>query len=163
MVETNSLEPASHRVGRACSSIIATFGILATFALCVGCSGGDGTARNRVSGTVTLDGQPIPNGMITFEPDFNKGHTGPQGIARIRDGRFDTNTEGGRGIIGGPHRVRIEGYRGEVVDPESADPSESSSIEVLVDNYKTEVDLPMEDATHDFAITSDELQRPSGR
>lgn len=160
MVGFHSHEAASHSHPRAYSSAAASLVFLATTVAFMGCGGSDGPERNRVSGSVTLDGQPIPHGMITFEPDATKGHTGPQGFATIRDGRFDTNESGGRGIIGGPHRVRIDGYRGEAVDPQSADPSVPTNIEVLVDKYETAVDLPKGDTTHNFAITNDDLHQP---
>lgn len=136
---------------------IASLVLPAALVVCLGCGGGEGE-RYRVSGAITLDGVPIPNGMITFEPDFQKGNTGPQGIALIRDGRFDTSTQGGRGIVGGPHRVRIEGYRSEAVPPELADPSAPTTVEVLISNFETEVDFPQENTTHDFTITSDALR-----
>jgi len=130
--------------------------LIATVA-CVGC--GDQSNRNRVSGSVTLDGQPVPNGLITFEPDHSKGHTGPQGIARIVDGQYDTSATGGRGVVGGPHRVRIDGYRGEAVDAQANDPSDPNNVKVLLDGYKTDVDLLPGDTKFDFSITSDELPR----
>ncbi|MEX1042636.1 MAG: hypothetical protein WDZ51_18525 [Pirellulaceae bacterium] len=157
MVDLNSHADCSQRPRPPRYSAIASLLCLAAIAMCVGCGGVDGNGRNRVSGTVTLDGQPIPNGMISFEPDFNKGNTGPQGIAPIHEGRFDTNSPGGRGIIGGPHRVRIEGYRGEAPDPQLADPSVPGNIQILIKNYETEIDLPAGETTHDFAIISEEL------
>ncbi|MEW4563136.1 hypothetical protein AB1K70_11455 [Bremerella sp. JC770] len=131
--------------------------LLAATAACIGCS--DENDRNRVSGSVTLDGQPVPNGLITFEPDHKKGHTGPQGIARIVDGQYDTSATGGRGVVSGPHRVRIDGYRGEAADAQANDPSDPNNVEVLLQGYETDVDLLSEDTKFDFSITSDELSR----
>lgn len=162
MVELRSREASS--VGRlcACSSAVNSLVLLAAIVLFAGCGGSEGPQRYRVSGAVTLNGEPIPAGVITFEPDSSKGHTGPQGVATIRNGKFDTN-DSGRGVIGGPHLIRIQGAsaEGDSGDPQSADPSNPSSVTVLVDNYTTEVELPQADATHDFAITSDELRRSS--
>lgn len=157
MVDLNSRGDVSRHPRRPRYSSSGPLWILVAMVLSAGCGGADASGRSRVSGSVTLDGQPIPNGLITLEPDFTKGHTGPQGVATIRDGRFDTDSPGGRGIIGGPHRVRIEGYRGEAIDPDLADPSVTSKSEVLIKNYETEVDFPEGETTHDFAVESAEL------
>jgi hypothetical protein len=50
---------------------------VALLGLASGC-GGNPTAK--VSGTVTLDGQPLENGTITFYPTANSGQTAGGGI-----------------------------------------------------------------------------------
>jgi hypothetical protein len=92
-----------HRVSLRC-------GWLVLLALC-GC----GSASNRfdVSGTITYRGQPLPAGLVMFDPDIAAGHDGPQGFAHIKDGRFDTRLLGGQPVIAGPHRVRIQGFDGQ--------------------------------------------------
>ena len=66
----------------------------------------------HVSGTVTYDGQPLPAGQVFFDADLTKGHDGPQGFAYIKDGQFDT-AQGGRGVLGGPYVIRIQGFDGK--------------------------------------------------
>ncbi|MEM7452996.1 MAG: hypothetical protein AAF456_01450 [Planctomycetota bacterium] len=73
-----------------------------------GCSGNEDPRTIQISGTVTLNGEPIRNGKISFSPDTQQGNSGPMGVARIKDGKFDTTDIGGRGVVGGPHRVEIE-------------------------------------------------------
>ncbi len=54
----------------------------------VGCGGGDD--GRHLSGTVTFDGKPVAAGVIYFDPDGAKEHTGSQGYAVIKNGHFDT-------------------------------------------------------------------------
>lgn len=82
--------------------------------LCVvfaaGCARGPQTYH--VSGQVTFQGQPLPAGVIYFDPDPKRQNTGPQGYAYIKDGRFDTALLDGRGVVGGAYIARIEGFDG---------------------------------------------------
>jgi hypothetical protein len=103
----------------------------------VGCAE-EGPKRNRLSGSVTFDGQPIPYGDILFTPDGSKKNTGPQGIANIRDGKYDTSAEGGKGIAGGPTIIRVTGFTG---------PGGKQLCE-----YELQVDLPRGDGTHDIDV-----------
>lgn len=82
--------------------IVVTLGLslLAAFA---GCSRSDG--RLQVSGTVSLDGNPLPNGSVMFFPT-EPGMT-PNG-ATISNGRFALG--GAAGIQPGAYRVEIRSY-----------------------------------------------------
>ncbi len=84
--------------------------ILGAFALTsvVGC----GVKRLPVSGTVTLDGQPLNGGYLEFSPDTAKGNTARiSGICPIREGRYNMETNGvtraesGEGIPPGWYKV----------------------------------------------------------
>jgi hypothetical protein len=80
-------------------------GAIATVALGTalgGCGGVDGVPRQRVSGAVTLDGQPLDAGMILFEP--TAGQASSAG-AMIADGRYDVARD--KGPTPGPYLVRI--------------------------------------------------------
>jgi len=56
----------------------------------VGCEGG-GTKMYTLSGTVTLDGQAVPDGQITFRDAKNgKAFVGP-----IKDGKYEVKAEPG--------------------------------------------------------------------
>ena len=94
--------------------------------------GASGPERYELSGTVQFQGKPVPAGQIVFEPDSSKGNVGPQGMAEIREGKYDTR--GGRGMVGGPHVVRIRGY-----DRLSLD--EMHPPQPLFPEYETTVDL----------------------
>src|SRR5262245_247161 len=78
-------------------------------ALLAGCGGGP--KRLHLSGQVLYNGQPVPAGEIYFDPDVAKGKDGPQGFARIENGRYDTR-KGGVPLTAGPHVVRILGFDG---------------------------------------------------
>jgi len=78
----------------------------------MGCGGAasDGPRRYTISGTVTYQGQPIPVGTISFEPDTEKGNSGPGSMADIVNGKYTTPP--GKGGVGGSYLARIEGYDG---------------------------------------------------
>jgi hypothetical protein len=72
----------------------------------VGCGGRQGPERVVVSGTVTFNGKPIPNGKISFLPDQTSN--APMAVALIADGNFVANSHGGVPV--GSHKVQIEAY-----------------------------------------------------
>jgi hypothetical protein len=76
-----------------------------------GCTCGDD--GRHLSGTVTFDGKPVAAGVIYFDPDGTKGHTGSQGYAVIKNGRFDTR-DGGRPTSPGPLIARVSGGDGVI-------------------------------------------------
>jgi hypothetical protein len=110
--------------------------VLASGAI-AGCSD-DGGKRYRLSGSATFDGQPIPYGDVLFTPDGSKQNSGPQGIAQIRDGKYDTGGADGKGIAGGPTVIRVTGLTG---------PGGK-----LLCEYELQVDLPRADGTHDVHV-----------
>jgi hypothetical protein len=73
-----------------------------------GCGGG--MKLQQVTGKATFAGKPIAYGMIEFIPDATRGNKGPAGAAEIINGEFSTRKQNGRGVIQGPHTVRITGY-----------------------------------------------------
>jgi hypothetical protein len=84
--------------------------ILGAFALTsvVGC----GVKRVPVSGTVTLDGQPLDGGFLQFTPDTAKGNTAQiVCISPIKEGRYNLETNGvtradsGSGVPPGWYKV----------------------------------------------------------
>lgn len=114
----------------------AVVGMLAA-GLLAGC-GDSGPNRLRLSGTATFDGKPIPYGDVVFTPDGAKKNSGPQGIAQIRDGKFDTAGAGGKGFAGGPTVVHVTGLTGEGGK--------------LLCEYEYEVDLSREDGTLNIEV-----------
>jgi hypothetical protein len=99
-----------------------------------GCS--EPSGRIDLSGNVTFKGRPVPAGLIAINPDFSKGNDGPQGLAEIRDGRFDTRTLD-KGAPSGPVILMIDGFDG-VAQPESP------YGKPLFVGYKLSIDLPKE-------------------
>ncbi len=121
---------------------------LPALALCVallalsGC-GSDGPPRYSLSGKVVYNGQPVPSGLVVFEPDNSKGNKGPQGFSEIKDGVYRTD-KFGRGAVSGPLIVRISGYT-------KASGGEGTAT-VLFPDYLTQIDLPEEATTFDFEV-----------
>jgi hypothetical protein len=101
-----------------------------------GCDNGGDANRYHVSGTVTFNGNPVPQGSIQFLPDSVKGNEGPATNANIVDGRYDT-TVSGRGTVGGAHIVVINGFDGQ-----SRPEDELPFGKPLFTEYRTSVDLP---------------------
>jgi hypothetical protein len=93
--------------------------------------------RHRVSGAATVDGKDIPYGEILFTPNGAQQNSGPQGIAIIRDGKFDTAHEG-KGIAGGPTVVRVTGL--------------TKQGGKLLCEHELQVDLPRSDSTQTFNV-----------
>jgi len=112
--------------------------ILSLPGLICGC-GKSGPKTYDVSGSVTFAGKPIPDGWVCFSPDSSKGNSGPQGRARILNGKYDTDEDFGMGTIGGPMLVRIDGFDGnKKPDAPNGNP--------IMAPYNTVVDLPKDDA-----------------
>lgn len=105
----------------------------------LGCGGGDGVNRVHVSGTATFDGQPIVYGHVNFMPDA--GHTAPPGFAEIIDGKYDTAEVNGRGIVEGPHLVRVTAYPSALPETGEDETAETEEVPPLFVNYELKVDL----------------------
>ncbi len=104
----------------------------------VGCSDTSGPKRFRLSGEVKFDGQPIPHGDVLFTPDGSKNNSGPQGIAPIRNGRYDTSASDGKGIAGGPTVIRITGF--------------TAAGGKLICETELQADLPQSDSVHNIDV-----------
>jgi hypothetical protein len=76
--------------------------------LSLGC-GRPAIDRYRVTGPVTYGGVPVMTGEVLFTPDGTRGNGGPQAVAVIRDGRFDTAGSRAPGVGGGATVVRVTG------------------------------------------------------
>jgi hypothetical protein len=103
----------------------------------VGC-GDSGPGSYQVSGSVTFDGKPIPYGEVIFTPDATQHNSGPQGIAEIHDGQYNTRLTQGKGMAGGPTVIRVNGMTG---------PGGKTLCE-----YELKVDLPREDTSHNIEV-----------
>jgi hypothetical protein len=110
--------------------------VVATFF--AGCSGGDKQTRYRVQGEVKFGGQPVQFGEVLFTPDGSKGNSGAQGIAQIKDGRYDTQGSRAPGVAGGPMVVVVTALKDD--------------RGTLLVEHEFKVDLPKADTTHDFEI-----------
>jgi hypothetical protein len=75
--------------------------------LLAGCGGGDELPRRAVSGTVTLDGQPLAEGTIRFDPADGQA-TGGGDV--IRGGSYSLPRA--NGLVPGQYRVSISSASG---------------------------------------------------
>lgn len=99
----------------------------------------------HVAGQVTCDGQPLPAGVLYFDPDVTRGNDGPQGYAMIKDGRYSTSAVGGKGVVGGAYVARIEGFDGR--------PGQELPLgRPLFTDFTQTLDLPAADSQQDFAV-----------
>lgn len=125
--------------------IAATLMLFAT----IGCSSrDDGPKRYRVSGDVIYDGKPLPAGKIFFSPDTGAGNSGPGGYTDIVDGKYDTNWDNSKGVVPGPHKVRVEGFDGQSSAKNDFHPKGNMLFPV----YSDEIDVPQEASEHSFDI-----------
>ena len=67
----------------------------------------DGPQRAAVSGTVTIDGEPVETGAVEFVP--TEGTTGPVAGAVIENGKYSAPKK--LGPVVGTNRVKINGTR----------------------------------------------------
>ena len=117
--------------------------LLVGMACWTGC-GDDGPTRYHVRGTVTSAGQPVPAGVIFFDPDSGRGNTGPQGYAYIKDGAYDTRNDGA-GSAGGALIARVEGFDGQ--------PGEELPLgKMIFGEHEFEIELPFEETEHNFVL-----------
>ena len=87
-------------------AILGTFGLISL----AGC----GVKRLPVSGTVTLDGQPLNGGILVFTPDTDKGNTAKISCTSpVREGQYELETNGitradsGEGVPPGWYKVTL--------------------------------------------------------
>jgi hypothetical protein len=100
-----------------------------------GCSGGRSDLAD-VSGTVRLDGQPLPMATVVFQPDS----AGPASYGLTdQQGRYNVLYDVGRsGAVIGMHTVKITTYQER--DPD-ADPPIAATPEILPDRYHKSSEL----------------------
>ena len=80
---------------------------IAALAVCclvaAGC-GSDGLETAEVTGTVSLDGEPLSHGTVTFTPEKGRAATG----AIQSDGTFTLSTyKNGDGAVVGEHKIAV--------------------------------------------------------
>lgn len=121
--------------------------VLMTMLLTGGCGSSDGPPRYEVWGTVTYDGKPVPKGFITFMPDTSQGNEGPGGGAEIKNGQY--RTAEGKGVVGGPHIVKVVGLDGIPISMEGEELPDGQSLFIP---YQVTIDFPKEKHEHNFEI-----------
>jgi len=94
----------------AARSVAAAAGGCLVCLVLTGCGGGpDLPPVAPVSGSVSIDGKPLPRGTVQFVPDASKGTNGAPAVGNINaTGRYTLKTAGVEGAIVGHHKVRVE-------------------------------------------------------
>ena len=121
--------------------------------VCTGCGGGptDYPDMGTVSGTVTMDGQPLVDARIAFQPEGNRPSYGVTDSSGYYTLTYSATKEGAKV---GKHKVSISTFRDEG-DPE--DPQITAETVPNKYNTKSELTAMVEGGsnTFDFALTSD--------
>lgn len=126
--------------------------ILLVVSSLAGCGGGgDPYQRGGVSGTVSLDGSPVPFGEIYFKGPVDDKDQTPQSMLSIRDGKFESVDGNHPGV--GQNTVRVTIYAD---DPAVA---EESGADVKTKGYWEGQAEVGGDAPLSFDIKTAELQK----
>jgi hypothetical protein len=82
---------------------------LSCLALALGCSGGKGVTLAPVSGTVTVDGQPVTSGQVTFIRTTTKDEEKSGLSAGTIDsgGKYTIFTDGKAGVPPGTYKITV--------------------------------------------------------
>lgn len=129
--------------------------ITASCFVLIGCGGTDGPKTVDVTGTVTLDGDPLPNATLMFKPEGSDnvysgayGFTDEEGVYSLVT---SSNTEG---APPGKYRVEISTY----AQPDE-DEGTAASLEKIPIVYNEEsnlvVDVTADGGPYDFELKSD--------
>ena len=81
--------------------------VLAVVCLLLSLAGCESGGRKGLTGTVTFDGQLLPDGRIVFRPQ--SGTEGPSAGGLIQEGKFAVSSS--EGVVVGSYRVEIEAGR----------------------------------------------------
>ncbi|UUO08155.1 hypothetical protein M4951_07500 [Blastopirellula sp. J2-11] len=115
-------------------------------AIC-GCGAGDvGPGKYQVSGVITFQGQPLPEGEIIFAPDASAGNQGPACIAYVKDGKY--STQYGKGLVGGAYKIEVEGFQTKA----ELDVDGETIVEPLFRTFVTTHEFPHENSTYDLEV-----------
>ncbi len=120
-------------ISRLLSSVL----FLTLLAIC-GCGGG----RAGISGKVTLDGEPIENGLIRFIPI--EGTNAPSGGSAITNGAYQVPVD--KGLMAGKYRVEItgRGTTGKKIQSGVGGPVIDEVYELVPKRYNKESELTLE-------------------
>jgi hypothetical protein len=115
--------------------------------VCAAIAGCNGDSLYDVKGTVSIGGEPVPAGVIWFDPHIAKANTnGPQDYAQIKDGKFDTR-QNGRGVKPGLYTIRVEAFDGKPANElplgkPLINPPYETSREFKADAVTISIDIP---------------------
>jgi hypothetical protein len=93
-----------------------------TLALAGGCGSGQGNLV-PVAGIVTLDGEQLPGGSVSFHPDASRGNTSQEiPVGTIVNGKYELSTRSQRGAPPGWYQVVVisDNFSGSKAPPKGA-------------------------------------------
>ena len=105
---------------------------------------GNPSGRYDLSGTVTFDGKPVPAGLVVINPDMQKKNDGPQGMAEIKAGQFDTRTSA-KGAPSGAVVLVVDGFDGVPLPDQPLG-------KALFIGHRVPLDLPKAATKHDIDV-----------
>jgi hypothetical protein len=117
-----------------------TFPLLCLVCLAVGC--GDGRQLGTVSGRVTLDGQPLADARVNFQPAGDTRNPGIGSFGRTNaNGEYSLTLidEKAEGAIVGKHRVMIKAVPEGAGDP--ADDKQRAGVDRVPAEYNSKSTL----------------------
>jgi len=112
-----------------------------------GCGNATPTPKYEVTGTVTYLGEPVPSGLVKFEPDTESGGVGPGAYAPIKNGTFQTEQD----LCAGPMKVTVCGMDGVLKEVVKYGETVKEETRIF-DDYVTEVVIEEHDMVIDFEV-----------
>lgn len=127
-----------------------------------GCGDG-GPPRYHISGTITLDGKPVPAGAISFIPVGQAEAPRGPGFCRFTGGHYESRS--GRSPGSGSYRVLIDGYDGVPFEVKLGEEIEEHPMgKPIFPTHIVEVDLPAKHGgSFDFEIPASESSQLKAR
>jgi hypothetical protein len=110
-------------------------GLLLTIALLVtGCSSKKGEPKFKVSGTVEMDGKPLPDGEITF---MGEPGTIPASFT-VSNGNFEGE------LTAGKKKVEVRSYKTEPAPKSATGGASESKVNIIPDRFNSNSALTAE-------------------
>ncbi len=125
----------------------ALLGMSVLMAFVAGCDGG--IAQYEVTGQLTFEGEPVPQGRIIFTPRTGPDGYGAQGVARVDAGKIISHDE--KRMIGGKYQIQIIGFDG--IPYQDGSGATIPYGRPLFLPLRTELELPTQDSSLLVAIS----------
>lgn len=125
----------------------------------LGSAGCGGSAHRPVTGSVTLDGQPLPWGQLYLHGGVDKGGSTSHGVYEVREGRIIAS---GAGVPPGDYSATLLVHEGSAPPPPDPNVAEASVPEPKVKGQwegtvQIQVGTPLM-----LEVNSTQLQPPTG-
>lgn len=125
----------------------------------LGSAGCGGSANRPVTGSVTLDGQPLPWGQLYLRGSVDKAGKTSHGVYEVREGRIIVS---GEGLPPGDYSVTLLVHEGSAPPPPATPAAEASGPEPNVKG-QWEGTVQIQAGTPlSLEVDSSQLQPPAG-